>query len=65
MTEFEDELMNDGFIVNIDTGSDSDKNVCTFDAFVIDPSTVRDNLCRICYPVVMQTNSNHAFSLRK
>jgi len=64
MTEFEDELMNDGFIVRVDTGSDSDKNVCTFERLIIDPSTVRDNLCRICFPVVMQTNSNHAFSLR-
>ena len=63
ITEFEDELANNGFIVKVDTGRDSDKNVCTFERLIVDPSIVRENLCRICLPVVMQTNSNHAYSL--
>ena len=63
ITDFEDEFKKGGFIVNIDTGVGDKKTVCTFDAFVKDPSKVRDNLCRICYPVVTQTNSNLAYSL--
>ena len=63
MTEFEDDFKKGGFIVSIDTGVGDKKTVCTFDIFVKDPSKVRDNLCRICYPVVTQTNSNLAYSL--
>ena len=64
MTEFEDELIKGGFIIRVDTGNDSDKNVCTFEQLIINPSLVRENLCRICFPVVMQTNTNRVYNLQ-